>query len=391
MIRKLFLLGRNSLARHIGMSFLFLVQVVCILLGGNVILASVLQQAVLEEPYLSYLQQEGYYLPFTPNSILYGQDNLLEMLHGDFSVFTIKNYCGTLENGSSYKIIVYDDVFWDQYHPVLLQGKWENTKKHQNESWAVVSPNCSNPIINIPNVVSEIQAVGVLGELSYYPDMSKWLLTGSMSENLYSVFDIEREEVILMLMPQSSWEHLGIHDEEHFFTAPYCIAVQNHPFTDSEIQENNEILRTHGNPAILLSTLFERAESAKNENIRKYLPLLIAQIIITLFGLICASLIQSMQDRHINDIYSFCGMSRHQWVEIDLLKNTIILGIAVSITLMLYLWGKNAHIFAQYGLLFGVENVLFTGFMIVLFLLGGTLIPFFFMRKIYSEKRRNNE
>lgn len=391
MMRKRFRLACRSITRHWGMFLLFLVQVICIFLGGNVLLASVQQQAVLEEPYLPYLQQDGYYLPYTPNSILFNQDNLLDLLHGDISTFNFKSYHGTLDSGTPFRIVIYDNSFWDSYHPVLLRGKWEQTVKHQNEAWAIVSPNYTSQKLTIPNAASEIQVVGVLGELSYFPDMNHWRLTGSMTDNLYSVYDIEREEGILLLMPQSSWDYLRIQDEDHVFSDSNCIAVWNQPLTEMEIQENMDILRTHGDPAIPLSTLLERAESAKNENIRKYLPLLIAQIIITVFGLICAAIIQSMQDQHIIHIYSICGMNHRQWIALEIVKYGILLGIAAFVTLMLYLFGEHAHIYAKYGLLFSSENIILTGFMIAGLLLCSALIPFIWIRKQFRTNRRNAE
>lgn len=391
MIRKLFLLARNSIARHLGMFLLFLAQIICIFLGGNVLLASVQQQVVLEEPYLPYLQQDGYYLPFTPNSLLFGQDNLLELLHGDISTFTFQSYVGTLESGDPFKIVIYDDAFWNNYHPVLYRGTWDQTSEHQNECWAIVSPNCTSQQLSLPNASSDIQVVGVISELCYYPDMNHWLLTGSMTDNLYSVYDMEREESIILLMPQSSWEYLEIQDIDHVYSDSYCIAIWNQPLTETETQENIDILRTHGDPAIPLSTLLERAESVKNENIRKYLPLLIAQIVITVFGLICAAIIQSMQDHHIINIYSICGMNHRQWIGLEIVKYGILLCIAASVTLMLYLYGKHAHLYAQYGLLFSWENIVFTGLMIVVLLFCSALIPFFFIRKQFLKNRRNAE
>ena len=376
-MKKLLILSYRSCARHLGMYLLILLQLLTVTIGTNVLLASYNQQAMLQEPYMELMQSDGYYLSGGIDEELVTQDGtpMMDVLEGDWNTFKLtayiaKFYCGQQE--FSGKFLICEDAFWDAYHPVLKHGRWKKSDSG-TESWCVATANVPGDSVTIPGYGQTVAVKGVLGDLCYLPSMSRWSRNGSFQVNFYDIFQLERESTVYFLISRSQWNKLGIAENYQSHNQIITTASQ---LTDAQREKNAALFRELGEPQIPLSVLLERAENARLENVRKFLPLLVSMIIITMFGILCATAIHTMQDLKQTAVYYLCGMRWRTSLTLTLLQLGILLVLTAGCTGAAWLIATAFGVPAQLGLRFDWNNLGITMILFGLVLLSGCLMPY---------------
>ena len=371
-MKKLLILSYRSCARHLGMYLLILLQLLTVTIGTNVLLASYNQQTMLQEPYMELMQSDGYYLSGGIDEELVTQDGtpMMDVLEGDWNTFKLtayiaKFYCGQQE--FSGKFLICEDAFWDAYHPVLKHGRWKKSDSG-TESWCVATANVPGDSVTIPGYGQTVAVKGVLGDLCYLPSMSRWSRNGSFQVNFYDIFQLERESTVYFLISRSQWNKLGIAENYQSHNQIITTASQ---LTDAQREKNAALFRELGEPQIPLSVLLERAEDARLENVRKFLPLLVSMLIITMFGILCATAIHTMQDLKQTAVYYLCGM---RWRT----SLTLTPGCTGAAWLIATAFGVPA----QLGLRFDWNNLGITMILFGLVLLSGCLMPYGITKRV---------
>ncbi|MDE5564716.1 MAG: hypothetical protein K2I93_06140 [Oscillospiraceae bacterium] len=375
-MKKIFSLGTLSFSAHIKMYLVLLVQILLILCGMNVLLASYQQQAMLEEPFSDLLQYDGYYITMIGSTIPGLEDPVIEQLEGEKETINFPYYvCNAQCVGQTIpiQIFIYEDSFWASYHPVLQHGTWMSADKQGDHAYCVVTSNCPGKEIIIPGISVTAEASGILSTLTYIPQMNRWSRNGGLDENFYRAFDAASEETVILLMPRTQWEKLAI-PKEQLVTSSNCILYFT-SLTDEQAEHNAKVLEDAASPGILLSTLRERVDKAQIDTTRRYLPLLIALLLITVFGIMCAMAIHLLQDLHSYAIYFLCGMRWRKCAELCAVQLGFLLILALAVCATGYFVLQMTEQAAVLGLRFTWINIvvslgLCTG---VLFL--GSLFP----------------
>ena len=376
-MKKLLILSYRSCARHLGMYLLILLQLLTVTIGTNVLLASYNQQTMLQEPYMELMQSDGYYLSGGIDEELVTQDGtpMMDVLEGDWNTFKLtayiaKFYCGQQE--FSGKFLICEDAFWDAYHPVLKHGRWKKSDSG-TESWCVATANVPGDSVTIPGYGQTVAVKGVLGDLCYLPSMSRW------SRNFYDIFQLERESTVYFLISRSQWNKLGIAENYQSHNQIITTASQ---LTDAQREKNAALFRELGEPQIPLSVLLERAEDARLENVRKFLPLLVSMLIITMFGILCATAIHTMQDLKQTAVYYLCGMRWRTSLTLTLLQLGILLVLTAGCTGAAWLIATAFGVPAQLGLRFDWNNLGITMILFGLVLPSGCLMPYGITKRV---------
>jgi len=382
-MKKLLILSYRSCARHLGMYLLILLQLLTVTIGTNVLLASYNQQTMLQEPYMELMQSDGYYLSGGIDEELVTQDGtpMMDVLEGDWNTFKLtayiaKFYCGQQE--FSGKFLICEDAFWDAYHPVLKHGRWKKSDSG-TESWCVATANVPGDSVTIPGYGQTVAVKGVLGDLCYLPSMSRWSRNGSFQVNFYDIFQLERESTVYFLISRSQWNKLGIAENYQSHNQIITTASQ---LTDAQREKNAALFRELGEPQIPLSVLLERAEDARLENVRKFLPLLVSMLIITMFGILCATAIHTMQDLKQTAVYYLCGMRWRTSLTLTLLQLGILLVLTAGCTGAAWLIATAFGVPAQLGLRFDWNNLGITMILFGLVLLSGCLMPYGITKRV---------
>lgn len=377
-MKKMIRLGILLFSAHCGMYFLLLVQILTILLGINLLLASSQQRALLEEPFAEVLQQEGFYLH---ERGLASDARVSDQLHGEKEILYFPYYTCNAQYGDalcSTTIVVYEEAFWNSYQPPMQRGSWALPAPTDEEIFCVATSNCPTTEIMIPGSGTALNASGVLGELTYIPFMDSWSSSGGLTENLYHTFDAERADNIYLLMTRTQWDRLGIPAEK--LSQGECSIVLFTDISEEERLLNEEILAQNAHPAIALSVLQERAEHARMESIRRYLPLLIALFCITLFGTMCAMAIHTLQDLHTYAIFYLCGMKWKTCTLLHTLQSSFLLVLSLLLCTaacsVIQFSGKAAVL----GLRFTSGNLLASLLFCVVVAVLSCLIPRFMIR-----------
>lgn len=382
-MKKLIRLSIDAISRHLGMSALILLQIIFILAGANVLLASYQEQYLLEKPFAQWLSSDGYYMTALEETDPFAEEEktLWDSLYGDWERISFYSETTFIVENYPLHVIIYDNNFWDKYEPVMKYGKWYKSSKSKKKPWCVATSNVFSNSISLPGASNDLEVSGVLGDLCYIPMLTSWSLEGSIADNFYKRFDTKREEEIYLLMPKSQWESLGFHYDELY--GNQGIIIPKTSLTDEEKQKNEELFQQFAYPEIPMSKLYERSKSDLNSRLRRFLPLLIAQFIITVFGMISASAVQTLQDNYIAAVYGICGMSRRKRLIIDLSKYGILLSIGGAITFLAYVITKLTGLHSKYGLHFTATNIVMSVVLLVILLICSVLSPFIITRKKY--------
>ena len=330
----------------------------------NTLIASRNQQKMLIQPYSDLLDKEGYYLTYkvTPT---FGKDdiNLIESLNGEWETTMVSKYSFANSN-----IMVYPDDFWDSYDPSIKHGKKPKSSKTSDSPWCIATANYNDKTIEVPGFNKSIKVKGVLADKCYIPSMDTWDRKGSIKENLYDTFNLSQSDTVYILMPQSQWDEFS-KGKANLIKNSNCIAVLKSELTEEQIAENEKLFKDTAYPQIELSVLKERAYKDLEKNNRRFLPLLIAQTIITIFGIICASAIQAMRDGTITSIYRLCGMNNKHSTILAAGNSAVLLGLSSCWIIIIYFITMFAGTHAKYGLRFGLNNIIITLLiMIIMFL-----------------------
>ena len=379
-------------SEHIGMYILLLIQVMIPLFGGNLLLASYQQQSLLEKPFAEMLQFDGYYLPeraFSMGSVLddnsqLSKNDLTEDLQGEKEVFRI--YSGqsdiTYTSGvMNTTIVVYEDSFWQEYQPILKQGKWFAPEKDTEIPLCITTPNC--PDNEIYYAGKEIHRAGIMSDSTYIPTMQQWNKIGGIQKNLYKIFHAENADTIYLLMPCSQWKKLGFskEDESVLITpSAYVIVMFTTPLTEEQNAYNMSIFQEYAHPEIALSEFREQIKTAKNDTIRRYLPLVAAFSMITIFGIFCVMAIHFFQDMKTYSVCYLCGMKWNTCVLLSLLQLAILLCIVFLFSICAFFILRISGITAELGLRFTANNLVFTLLFLLFVLLIGGLLPMLLIR-----------
>ena len=363
-MKKIFSLSFRSVSRHMGMSILIMLQIIILFIGMNTLIASRNQQKMLIQPYSDLLDKEGYYLTYkvTP---MFGKDdiNLIESLNGEWETTMVSKYSFANSN-----IMVYPDDFWDSYNPSIKHGKKPKSSKTSDSPWCIATANYNDKTIEVPGFNKSIKVKGVLADKCYIPSMNTWDRKGSIKENLYDTFNLSQSDTVYILMPQSQWDEFS-KGKANLIKGSHCIAVLKSELTEEQIAENEKLFKDTAYPQIELSVLKERAYKDLEKNNRRFLPLLIAQTIITIFGIICASAIQAMRDGTITSIYRLCGMNNKHSTILAAGNSAVLLGLSSCWIIIIYFITMFAGTHAKYGLRFGLNNIIITLLiMIIMFL-----------------------
>ena len=375
-MKKLLILSYRSCARHLGMYLLILLQLLVMTIGTNVLLASYNQQSMLQEPYMELMESEGYYLSGNIEDDLVTSKGIpiMEALEGDWNIYKFSKYVEQFECGQESiagQFLIYEDAFWDTFHPVLKHGRWKKSDSGK-EPWCIATANALGDSVTLPGCEQPVAVKGVLGDLCYLPSMSSWYRNGSMQDNFYRIFQIEKETQVYFLIPRSQWNKLGIEAEEE---SPNQIITTASHLTDAQREKNATLFRELGEPQIPLSVLLERAEDARMENVRKFLPLLLSLLLITLFGILCATAIHTMQDLKQTAVYYLCGMRWRTSLTLTLLQLGILLVLTAGCTAAAWLIAAGFGVPAQLGLRFDWNNLGVSLILFGLILLSGCLMP----------------
>lgn len=367
-MKKMFSLSFRSVSRHIGMSLLIILQITILCIGVNVLIASRNQQKTLIQPYSDLLDKEGYYLPFQETT-MFGKDEIdvVGSLNGEWETTTFSKYCF-----ADNTIMVYPDDFWDSYAPSIKRGKKLKSSKTSDSPWCIASANYNGKSVEVPGFDETIKIKGVLADKCYIPNMSRWSRNGGIKENLYKTFNLSQSDTVYFLMPQSQWDKFS-KGKASLNKQRLCIAVLKSELTEEQIAANEKIFQNAGYPQIELSVLKERAYKELEKNNRRFLPLLIAQVIITIFGIICATAIQAMRDVTITSIYKLCGMNRKQGIYLAIGNSAILLGISTGWIIITYFISLLAGAHAKYGLRFGANNICITLLIMIILLLSSVI------------------
>lgn len=383
-MKKWLQLSFRFMSRHLGMSLFLIIEIVCLCIGLNVLLASRNHQAVLIEPFADLLDEDGYYLA-SPDSITTWEGvPFKEALQGEWQYFEFQHYVTTTQttNGEmSLKVMVYDNAFWDAYSPLMQHGRWKSSDAIGDVPWCVVTPNIySHDILTIHGIpAAEIDIKGCLADLCYIPSMDSWYLDGSIADNFYYIYDFDTTDTAYVLMPQSQWDLLN-QPESVLGATGGCIAIPTSELTDEQRQINESVFRDCAHPEIALSELKERAEADLEENTRRFLPLLLTQLLITLFGIICATAMQTLQERSVTAIYYLCGMQQRQGMILSLWQSLCLAAVSSGWVWITYMITKILGLHANYGLHFGWNNLLITIILMIAVIMNSILSNYFVNR-----------
>lgn len=367
-MKKMFSLSFRSVSRHIGMSLLIMLQIIILCIGVNVLIASRNQQKMLIQPYSKFLEKEGYYIslqattPFDRDKI-----DMVGSLSGEWETTTFSSY-----HFANSTIMIYPDDFWDSYAPSIKHGKKPKSSKTSGSPWCIASANYNDKSVEVPGFDGTIKIKGVLADKCYIPDMSAWSRNGGIKENLYKTFNLSQSDTVYFLIPESQWDKFS-KGKANLTKDNHCIAVLKSELTEEQIAANEKLFQNTAYPQIELSVLKERAYKELEKNNRRFLPLLIAQVIITIFGIICATAIQAMRDVTITSIYKLCGMNKKHGIYLAIGNSAILLGISTGWIIITYFITLLAGTHAKYGLRFGANNICITLLIMIILLLSSVI------------------
>lgn len=129
-MKKWLQLCMRCISRHLGMSVFLIIQIFCLCIWFNLLLASRNHQAVLIKPFTDLLDADGYYL-VSPDSITTWDDvPFEEAIQGEWQYYSFQCFSTTMETSQGeigVQVMVYDNDFWDAYAPVMQHGRWKSS------------------------------------------------------------------------------------------------------------------------------------------------------------------------------------------------------------------------------------------------------------------------
>lgn len=382
-MKKWLQLCMRCMSRHLGMSVFLVIQIICLCIGLNLLLASRNHQTVLIKPFADLLESDGYYLASPDSITTWDGVPFKEALQGEWQYIGFEQYITTRQTAQgeiSLKVMVYDNAFWDAYAPVMQHGRWKSSDAVGDVPWCVVTPNIySHDMLQVYGIQKEIDIKGCLADLCYIPSMHAWQRDGSIADNFYQVFDLDTTDTAYVLMPQSQWDLLNQPDAA-LHSRGGCIAIPTSELTDEQREINESVFRDCAHPEIELSLLKERAEADLEENTRRFLPLLLTQFLITLFGIVCATAMQTLQERSVTAVYFLCGMQQRQRTILSLGQALCLVAVSSGWVLITYAITKMLGFHANYGLQFRWNNLLISMVLMIAIVISSLFSDYFVNR-----------
>lgn len=328
------------------------------------------------------LNEDGYYLSNPDVITTWDGDPLTEALQGEWQYFRFQSFDTTRQTSRgemAVKVIVYDNAFWDNYSPSMQHGRWKSSQSVGDMPWCVVTPNIySHDNLKMPKISKEIDIKGCMPDLCYIPVMNSWYMDGSIDDNFYQVFDLKTSSTAYVLMPQSQWDMLNYPGELN--KAGGCIVTPTSPLTSEQRENNEKVFRDCAHPEIELSLLKERAEADLEKNTKRFLPLLLVQFFITIFGIVCATAMQTLQERSVTAVYFLCGMQQRQRTILSVWQAMCLVTVSSGWILIVYIITKILGLHANYGFQFRWNNLLISAILMIVIVISSMLSNYFVNR-----------
>lgn len=364
-----------------GLYFFLMVQMIMILVMGNLMMASMNGRALLYRPFEYLLPCEG--ARFLPESGVaqidsdYNREeieNICQELHGN-SVIHMGYGAGMpvrSQEGQRHDVNVhgFEEAFLERLNLPLQSGSWEPLqKKKEQES--------RNEPDTIPCVISSgslkvkvgdileteigdirFQIVGVLTALTYEPSWQFWAKDVSGHFRTY----LPNEENLPFIVCNSA----ELEKLEGYFRGEGIFIEYDDELTARQRKENDSTLLEHG-IVMKLSTFRRNSETYLYHKIKELIPIMIGGIIIISISIVnSVSIIIRKQMRQMK-IYYLCGASEHQCRIILIVSHSIMLLFSLLIsTAILCIWNTFFDS-TSIGLMFDWKNILLTGVLVAIF------------------------
>ena len=382
-------LGYSSVEQNITVYWVVVLQIACVLLGINVLIAGMNGRTRYYQTYEPLLEKQGYVIYMTPGMEELDFDTyveweqaeyepLLEKLNGKATAKRF--YTLATDEDFSYQILILDDELFERMDIPLQSGSYKD--KAENQINAIASPDAAaNVSANNQIYDATIHISGVLTNETYMPTWSKYSSDRTIMQYYqpYSSFSGDADSKPFIFVRES--------EAKEFFPENKLMLISRlfisyEEAVDSEtLQQDNDLLQKYGT----VISFFELKSNSLNyirADLYKFGPILICILLISLTGLFMSIGISCSLQLRKNGIYCICGASSKDIFMIRLMEIGILLSCSGAFSLAGCMVACfNPSIANQFGLQFGWNNCIISVLLLIIVLFITALVPMMILRK----------
>lgn len=364
-----------SLEKKVLTVIMIVLELAALFFAGNYTVCAIDERAMLSAPYKSILTDSSiffYDLNYPIKLIQDGtltakrsQDDILEKLEGDFTVYNFLFYGNN--DYTNYSLYVVADELYRSLKLPLSSGSYGRS---ENSAVAAIGIHKGELDINTPNGTFTLNICGNLTENTFVPESM------GFKENLTvaDLYDATNNTNMIITSKSAIGDHMRSINE---CSLGFIVKFDS----PADAEKNMPLLRNEGS-VLSGDIIAANSENELLEDLKSYLPTLCCIFLIVVMGLICISAIIFDESKYRSGVLWICGYSKKKIAAIQAASISVllILSVAVFASLSIVLnvlagsGALNADSFIKIN--FGFSNFIFTFTASVVLILISAAIPF---------------
>lgn len=372
---KLFKLGSTAVYEKLVMNIIFIIQLCVMLVGVNVLTANFNNRNILYEPFKEILDKGGFYInahPVEDEQLIKDAFSKNNVSFDDVSAQDIK-VAHINVNGIYTDLYIYEDVFFDKLAMSLVEGSWQSAKnENANEHASAIAVQNESGIMynNTYNSnLGEIKISGVLTDPTYVPTFRSMSIYGDVTQFYTNYSHNIATNKFILLMSETEYQKLS--QKAHITQKLYY--YENEPDDETQFKIYSDLAERFF--VIDYKTINEHTMDFLNENLYKYLPLIILLLVVTVGGLISSTAINTLSQLNNYGIYFLCGMKWINCMKICMYNIMIVLGISTILSVGILFLMNILGFFTILGMNINLNNFIVTALILLVIFALSLIIP----------------
>jgi ABC-type antimicrobial peptide transport system permease subunit len=360
---------------------MLILQLTILISAINFILASYNSRDILYEPYEDLINKQGFLL-FEKDYQTQDEinkdywhthyefaENVLPKLKGDIEIYFQQEYHGDGSNVNPFKIVIVPDEVYDKFKLPLTNGNYDS---------AVIVPNKYG--LTVGDKIGGIEISGILTDPTYIPGLTSFDVDIDVRIFYHNTALSFSDDTIYVITSKSEFEKTGIEDSK-LSREPAIFAYYTTPVSEEIYKENKKIILENNIRCVELSEFKEQTDNYMNENLFKYIPLIILVFVVSMIGLVGTTAINVLSQLKNYAVFFLCGARWKKCVKICIYNVGIKLFAATLISVLLFTVAYLTGMFETYGLVLNMVNVIITLGTVVIAVFLSIIIPYLIILK----------
>jgi ABC-type antimicrobial peptide transport system permease subunit len=370
----------SEIAEKLGLSIMLILQATLLISAINFTLASYNTRDMLYAPYEDLINKQGFilseseYLTQDENNKDYWHthyefaENISPKFKGDVEIYFQQEYSDIDDNGNPFTIVIIPDEVYDKFKLPLTNGNYDS---------AIIVPNKYG--FTVGDKIGGMEISGILTDPTYFPSLNSFSADADIRDLYNNTALSFSDDTIYVITSKSEFEKTGI--EDNLTREVTIFAYYTTPVSEEIYKEDKKLILENNMWCTEISEFKEQNDKYMNENLFKYIPLIILVFVVSMIGLIGTTAINVLSQLKNYAVFFLCGARWKKCVKICIYNVGIKLFAATLLSALLFTVAYLTGMFEKYGLMLNMYNVIATFGTVIIAVLFSIIIPYLIILK----------